>query len=84
VLYRKKAGYPPTDDRRYDQLLNARLADLIADEAAPARQFMDLATAKSYLDDQAGPMGGIVNRNAKEMVLGLNEWLKLYKVRVLL
>jgi asparagine synthase (glutamine-hydrolysing) len=84
VLYRKKAGYPPTDDPGYDKVLTARLAELIADETAPIRPLLDLTTARSYLDDPAGPAGEVVNRVTKEMMLSLNEWLGLYQVRLVL
>jgi asparagine synthase (glutamine-hydrolysing) len=84
VLHRRKAGYPPTDDPRYGELLTARLADLVADEAAPARPLMDLATARSYIEDPAGPAADVVNKYAIEMILNLNEWLDSYQVRLML
>lgn len=84
VLYRRKAGYPPTDDPRYDKGLAARLAALVADPAAPARPLLDLATAKSYVDDPAGPAAGAVNRFSLELVLSLNDWLDAFGVRLAL
>ncbi|WP_019634561.1 asparagine synthase (glutamine-hydrolyzing) [Actinomadura atramentaria] len=80
VLYRKKAGYPPTDDPRYGALLNARLAEVVADPKAPVRDLLDLGTAKSFVEDPTGPAAEVVNRFSIEMVLGLNEWLGRYDV----
>jgi asparagine synthase (glutamine-hydrolysing) len=82
VLYRMKAGYPPTDDPRYGQLLTTKLAELIADETAPVRPLMDLPTAQSYVDNPAGPAREVVNKFSLEMMLSLNEWLDRYQVRL--
>lgn len=84
VLYRRKAGYPPTDDPRYDRLLAGRLAELVADETAPLRPLLDLPTATSYVKDPTGPAAAKVNRFAMETVLSLNAWLARYRVRLLL
>ncbi|MGW0432604.1 asparagine synthase (glutamine-hydrolyzing) [Micromonospora sp. NPDC003197] len=84
VLYRRKAGYPPTDDPRYDAWLDVRLGELIRDESAPIRPIMDVATARSYLADPSGAAGRLVNRFTKEIMLSLNDWLAGYQVRLVL
>ncbi|MBQ1075629.1 asparagine synthase (glutamine-hydrolyzing) [Micromonospora sp. C31] len=83
VLYRQKAGYPPTDDPRYAEVLREQTAALIRDDSAPIQPYLDLDTARSYLTDPGGPAGDVVNRFSMEMVLYLNEWLDRYQVRVL-
>jgi asparagine synthase (glutamine-hydrolysing) len=84
VLYRQKAGYPPIDDPRYNEVLRERVADLVADPAAPVRSYLDLDTARSYVDDPTGPAAERVNRFSMEMVLYLDEWLGSYGVRLAL
>jgi hypothetical protein len=82
VLYRRKAGYPPTDDPRYDAGLDGLLAEVVADADAPIRPLLDLTAAKSYLADPGGPAGNRVNRFTKEIMVSLNEWLGAYRVRL--
>lgn len=82
VLYRRKAGYPPTDDPGYDVALDALLAEVVADADAPIRPLLDLTAARSYLADPGGPAGNRVNRFTKEMMVSLNQWLGTYRVRL--
>lgn len=84
VLYRKKAGYPPTDDPAYDRVLAGRVADLVNDPDAPARELMNLELTRSYVDDPSGPAAAHVNRFSMEILLSLNEWLTRYQVRLAL
>jgi asparagine synthase (glutamine-hydrolysing) len=84
VLYRRKAGYPPTEDPGYDATLRARLTELVADGSSPVRGLLDLDTARSYLADPNGPAGDRVNRLSMETVLGLDEWTRRYQVRLTL
>jgi asparagine synthase (glutamine-hydrolysing) len=84
VLYRKKAGYPPTDDPGYDTALSGRLAEVVADGTAPVCPLLDMDATRAYLAAPDGPAGGRVNRFTLEMMLSLNEWLESYQVRLVL
>jgi asparagine synthase (glutamine-hydrolysing) len=82
VLFRRKAGYPPTTDPRYDQLLRERVVALLADSSAPVRELLDDDIARSYVQDPEGPAAAVVNRFSMEMVLYLNDWFERYGVRL--
>ena len=84
VLYRQKAGYPPTDDPRYNEVLHDRVGELLRDEDAPVRPILDLDVARSYLADPTGPASERVNRFSMEMILQLDAWLRQYRPRLLL
>jgi len=84
VLYRQKAGYPPTDDPRYNVVLADRVRELLRDQDAPVRSLLDLDVARSYLADPDGPASERVNRFSMEMILQLDAWMRQYRPRLLL
>ncbi|GAA1767986.1 asparagine synthase (glutamine-hydrolyzing) [Luedemannella helvata] len=82
VLFRQKAGYPPTTDPRYNDLLRERVSALLADTSAPVRELLDLDVARAYVKDPDGPTASVVNRFSMEMALYLNDWFDRYGVRL--
>jgi asparagine synthase (glutamine-hydrolysing) len=79
---RRKAGYPPVVDPRYDALLRERLSTLASDDEAPARQLLDMAALDRYLADPAEDDDGHINRCSIDMMLAFDAWLRDYAVRL--
>lgn len=84
VLYRKKAGFPPTQDPAYGAMLRAELMQVAADKEAPVHSLLNLRAIQRHLDDGTDLIGDHVVRASAEMVLQLNTWLDDYQVRLLL
>ncbi|MFY1652234.1 asparagine synthase (glutamine-hydrolyzing) [Solwaraspora sp. WMMB762] len=82
VLFRQKAGYPPTTDPRYNDVLRQRVSEMLSDSSAPVRELLDLDVVRAYLQDPDGPAAAVVNRFSMEMALYLNDWLGRYHVRL--
>ncbi|MEV7211770.1 asparagine synthase (glutamine-hydrolyzing) [Kitasatospora cineracea] len=76
VAQRVKSPYPSTQDPRYAEALRAELRDLLADRDAPGRDLLDLAAATAAVADAPGRD----LRNAGEVVLLLDGWLRRYQV----
>lgn len=85
VRARPKSPYPVTQDPAYGQWLVDRLAELVADPDAPAAALVNkkaiaaLCAEHSVLD--SGPRAWVARANV-ELVLGLDAWLRRYRVRV--
>ncbi|MFE7131606.1 asparagine synthase (glutamine-hydrolyzing) [Streptomyces sp. NPDC057638] len=82
VLYRKKAGYPPTQDPAYGATLRAALAKVADDPDSPIRDLLDLNAVRAFLDGVSGAER--LGRASGELVLQLNAWLDEYRVRLVL
>ncbi|MFC8716944.1 asparagine synthase (glutamine-hydrolyzing) [Kitasatospora sp. NPDC057198] len=76
VAQRVKSPYPSTQDPRYAEALRAELRELLAHRDAPVRDLIDPAATAAAV---AGASGGDV-RNAGEVVLLLDGWLRRHRV----
>ncbi|MFJ4677878.1 asparagine synthase (glutamine-hydrolyzing) [Kitasatospora sp. NPDC088783] len=76
VAQRVKSPYPSTQDPRYGEALRGELRDLLADRNAPGRDLLDLTAAVDAVADAPGRD----LRNAGEVVLLLDGWLRRYRV----
>lgn len=85
VRSRPKSPYPVTQDPAYGKWLVDRLGDLVADPHAPVAGLVDTAAIAALRADHAvldsGPRAWVARANV-EMVLGLDAWLRQYRVRV--
>ncbi|MFF4344240.1 asparagine synthase (glutamine-hydrolyzing) [Kitasatospora sp. NPDC001540] len=76
VAQRVKSPYPSTQDPRYAEALRTELHTLLADRDAPVRDLLDLPAAGAAVADAPGAD----LRNAGEVVLMLDAWLRRYGV----
>ncbi|MEV0092415.1 asparagine synthase (glutamine-hydrolyzing) [Streptomyces sp. NPDC050738] len=87
VVNRAKSPYPVTQDPAYGRALCDGMAALLADPGAPAAALADTAGVRALIDDPSVLDSGMrawVARANVEMLLGLNDWLQRYGVRVVL
>lgn len=85
VVNRAKSPYPVTQDPAYGHALCDGMAALLADPSAPAAPLADIAGVRALIDDPSVLDSGMrawVARANVEMLLGLNDWLRRYGVRV--
>ncbi|MEV0980905.1 asparagine synthase (glutamine-hydrolyzing) [Streptomyces sp. NPDC049915] len=85
VVNRAKSPYPVTQDPAYGRALCARMEALLADPTAPAAPLADTAGVRALIDDPSVLDSGMrawVARANVEMLLGLNDWLRRYGVKV--
>ncbi|MFD7729248.1 asparagine synthase (glutamine-hydrolyzing) [Kitasatospora phosalacinea] len=76
VAQRVKSPYPSTQDPRYAEALRTELRALLADRDAPVRDLLDLTAVGGAVADAPGAD----LRNAGEVVLLLDGWLRRYEV----
>ncbi|MGW1026440.1 asparagine synthase (glutamine-hydrolyzing) [Streptomyces sp. NPDC002577] len=79
VAERVKSPYPSTQDPRYAEALQAELAQLLSDPAAPVYSLLDADAARRAVSAQRDPQA---LRSSAELVLGLDSWLRDYQVQV--
>ena len=85
VLYRKKSPYPKTWDPRYQELVSARLRQLLSDRAAPLWQVVDPAAARKLLEDQhPWPWYGQLMKIPQTMayMVQIDCWMRTYQVEL--
>ncbi|MFZ3475610.1 asparagine synthase (glutamine-hydrolyzing) [Streptomyces sp. 4.24] len=85
VINRAKSPYPVTQDPAYGHALCEGMAALLADPTAPAAPLANAAGIKALIEDPSVLDSGMrawVARANVEMLLGLNDWLRRYGVRV--
>ncbi|WP_042370776.1 asparagine synthase (glutamine-hydrolyzing) [Streptacidiphilus neutrinimicus] len=76
VAERVKSPYPSTQDPGYAEVLRGDLRALLADGDAPVRDLLDLGATADAVATAPGPD----LRNAAEVVLALDTWLRNYDV----
>ncbi|MER7577588.1 asparagine synthase (glutamine-hydrolyzing) [Streptomyces sp. NPDC126514] len=81
VLYRKKAGYPPTQDPAYAAGLRAELARILADRQAPVHTLLSPNAVRAFIEGGSG--ASRINRAGAELVVQLDLWLRNYQVHLL-
>ncbi|MEU8826004.1 asparagine synthase (glutamine-hydrolyzing) [Streptomyces sp. NPDC048636] len=73
VADRVKSPYPSTQDTRYADALRGQVRELLADPGAPARPLIDKEAAERAVHGREHE-----SRQAMEMVLGVDSWLRAY------
>lgn len=83
VIYnRVKTPYPATQDPRYENGLREELAELLADNNAPARPLLDLKKAGMWTKRTDAAVSHPYNRGSLEATLSLNRWMKEYAIEL--
>lgn len=87
VLDRRKTPYPTPQDDIYARALCAELMEIVNDASAPVTALIDPEAVKRFAAEPgelvSGPRAWVARTHA-EMVLQLNSWLDLYRVRLVL
>jgi asparagine synthase (glutamine-hydrolysing) len=76
VANRVKSPYPSTQDPRFGEAVRTELRDVLADRSSPVRDLLNVPAAERAVAEQPGDL----LRNAGELVLGVNDWLREYEV----
>lgn len=87
VLYRRKSPYPKTYDPAYENLLKARVRELLHTPDAPIRTLIDTKKTESYLccpSDYSRPFYGQLMAGPQLLAyfLQVNYWLEHYNIRL--
>ncbi|GEB47734.1 MULTISPECIES: asparagine synthase (glutamine-hydrolyzing) [Streptomyces] len=84
VRDREKAGYPVAVDPAYAARLRTKVAGILRSSDSPVRELLDTELTQRYLDDPEGPAAEQANRSSLEMVVQLDDWMRMYDVEVAL
>ncbi|MCG3039916.1 asparagine synthase (glutamine-hydrolyzing) [Streptomyces sp. S1A] len=84
VLTRRKEPYPAIADPDYDQMLKSRLAELMADTAAPVRALMDeRSAAEAHAAVRRAAPGELrFLRMGFESLIRIDDWMRDYRVEL--
>ena len=87
LLQRRKNPYPKTYNPAYEALLAERLLAVLGDANAPIRALADPAKVRAFIEtplDYGKPWYGQLMAGPQMLAywLQLNEWLKVYRVKV--
>ncbi|UTH72878.1 asparagine synthase (glutamine-hydrolyzing) [Chromobacterium sp. IIBBL 290-4] len=80
IAQRVKSPYPATQDPAYERSLRTALRAVLDDAASPVLPLLDLGAARALLDRPFGRISAAPERAGLEMALGLDAWLRRYKV----
>jgi asparagine synthase (glutamine-hydrolysing) len=83
VLRRHKSPYPSTQDPRYEMSLRESLRHVVDDPHAPVSALVDARQVREVLASPLESSAFDPNRQAVELLLGLDLWLRRYPVRLL-
>jgi asparagine synthase (glutamine-hydrolysing) len=84
VLERRKSHFPATQDTRYTEQVRDAYLGLLAEEGGPLFDIADPAKLRWLARDVDGGAAELLIRRAREDVLGLDAWLRLYRPRLVL
>ncbi|MDR7276620.1 asparagine synthase (glutamine-hydrolyzing) [Catenuloplanes atrovinosus] len=82
VLQRRKSPYPSTQDVRYERMLRARAGEILADPAAPSAGLLNVPALTELFRSPLESSGFGPRRRSAELVVGLDDWLRRYPVRL--
>lgn len=86
IRYRRKSPYPKTHDPRYEELVNARLGELLQRKEAPLFSLVDRRQLEHWLHtDSPWPWYGQLMRRPQTIawLLQLDFWLRHYQVELI-
>lgn len=86
VLWRKKSPYPKTFHPAYEQLVEARLRQVLAESQSPLLYILNPVSVSAFLEKNAEwPWYGQLMRRPQTMayLLQLDFWLRYYGVELL-
>lgn len=87
IVYRKKSPYPKTYDPSYEQLLGARLREVLSDVSAPIVPLLDAKKVEAFLtspSDYGKPWYGQLMAGPQMIayLLQINYWLQRYHIEI--
>lgn len=87
ILFRKKSPYPKTYDPHYEQLLAARLRQVMEDSSSPVLNFIDKSKTERFLtspSDYGKPWYGQLMAGPQMIayLLQINFWLEHYQIEI--
>ena len=83
VLHRKKSPYPKTFDPAYEQIMEGRLKEILADSASPLHALVDTAALQVWLEhEDSWPWYGQLMRRPQTMdyFIQMDYWFRCYGV----
>ena len=83
VLHRKKSPYPKTFDPAYEQIMEGRLKEILADSASPLHALVDTAALQVWLEhEDSWPWYGQLMRRPQTMAyfIQMDYWFRCYGV----
>ena len=86
VLWRKKSPYPKTFDPKYEEMVRARLQNLLEDSASPLFALVDREAVESLFQaEPVWPWYGQLMRLPQTMayLLQIDFWLRQYQVEII-
>lgn len=88
ILNRRKSPYPKTYDKGYEQLLAARVREIIRDGSSPVLEFLDPVKTEGFLaspSDYGRPWYGQLMAGPQMLayILQIDFWLRNYKIDII-
>ena len=80
ILERSKSAYPSTQDPRYERLLRAQVAEIMADHAHPVHPLLHRPAIEALLAQPLGNTSMLGARVDLERVRSVATWIKDYRV----
>ncbi len=84
VVRRNKSPYPSPQDPRYEQVLRARLAQVVESPGSLTAQLLNLTRLRELVNEPLDSNGFGPHRRAVESVLSIDDWLNRYPVHLAL
>lgn len=84
IIERKKNPFPSTQDPSYERGLRSALSEIASDPNAPVRPLLDLQQVQETLGEDIGESSTMQKRMGIELVVGINAWMRDYKVDLVL
>lgn len=87
VLFRRKSPYPKTYDKDYERLLVGRFREMMQDETAPVKMFLNQEKAERFLkspSDYGKPWYGQLMAAPQMLayLLQINYWMQKYHIKI--
>ncbi|MDE9493470.1 asparagine synthase (glutamine-hydrolyzing) [Xenorhabdus bovienii] len=82
ISERVKSPYPSTQDPAYENALRNTMSEIMLDNQAPVRPLLDQKLVSEKLSFSVGSNSPMYSRMGMELAVGLNSWLKEYKVEL--
>ncbi|MBI0424489.1 asparagine synthase (glutamine-hydrolyzing) [Acinetobacter sp. ACIN00229] len=82
ISQRVKSPYPSTQDPSYEKALRQGIEAIINDSNAPVYGLLEKHNVNQLLQKNLGSSSPMYDRMGMELAIGLNSWLKQYRVSV--
>ncbi|MDX7991052.1 asparagine synthase (glutamine-hydrolyzing) [Xenorhabdus littoralis] len=82
ISERVKSPYPSTQDPAYENALRNSMSEIMRDNQSPVRPLLDQKRVNEKLGLSVGSNSPMYSRMGMELAVGLNTWLKEYKIEL--